>query len=42
VLPRDRSAGWLRNAAVGLCALAAAAAAVSFTAQYRMGGAAAG
>jgi hypothetical protein len=27
---------WLRNAAVGLCALAAAAAAVSFTAQYRM------
>ena len=36
VLPRDRSAVWLRNAAVGLCALAAAAAAVSFTAQYRM------
>jgi hypothetical protein len=27
---------WLRNAAVGLCVLAAAAAAVSFTAQYRM------
>ncbi len=36
VLPRDRSVVWLRNAAVGLCALAAAAAAVSFTAQYRM------
>ncbi len=36
VLPRDRSAVWLRNAAIGLCALAAAAAAVSFTAQYRM------
>jgi hypothetical protein len=36
VLPRDRSAAWLRNAAIGLCALAAAAAAVSFTAQYRM------
>ncbi len=36
VLPRDRSVIWLRNAAVGLCALAAAAAAVSFTAQYRM------
>ena len=35
-LPRDRSAVWLRNAAIGLCALAAAAAAVSFTAQYRM------
>ena len=33
---RDRSGLWLRNAAVGLCALAAAAAAVSFTAQYRM------
>jgi hypothetical protein len=32
----DRSVVWLRNAAVGLCALAAAAAAVSFTAQYRM------
>ena len=27
---------WLRYAAAGLCALAAAAAAVSFTAQYRM------
>jgi hypothetical protein len=36
VLPRDRSAVWLRNAAIGLCALAVAAAAVSFTAQYRM------
>jgi len=35
-LRRDRSAVWLRSAAVGLCALAAAAAAVSFTAQYRM------
>jgi hypothetical protein len=35
-LPRDRSTVWLRTAAVGLCALAAAAAAVSFTAQYRM------
>jgi hypothetical protein len=33
---RDRSGLWLRNAAVGLCILAAAAAAVSFTAQYRM------
>jgi hypothetical protein len=33
---RDRSGLWLRNAAVGLCALAAAAATVSFTAQYRM------
>ena len=32
----DRSALWLRNAAAGLCVLAAAAAAVSFTAQYRM------
>ncbi len=32
----DRSVVWLRNAAIGLCALAAAAAAVSFTAQYRM------
>ena len=29
---RDRSGLWLRNAAVGLCALAAAAAVVSFTA----------
>src|SRR5437773_12530176 len=34
--PRDRSGAWLRNAAAGLCVLAAAAAAVSFTAQYRM------
>jgi hypothetical protein len=33
---RDRSGRWLRNAAAGLCVLAAAAAAVSFTAQYRM------
>jgi hypothetical protein len=33
---KDRSGLWLRNAAAGLCALAAAAAAVSFTAQYRM------
>ena len=33
---KDRSAAWLRTAAAGLCALAAAAAAVSFTAQYRM------
>ena len=33
---RDRSALWLRHAAAGLCVLAAAAAAVSFTAQYRM------
>jgi len=32
----DRSDLWLRNAAGGLCILAAAAAAVSFTAQYRM------
>ena len=32
----DRSGPWLRNAAVGLCILAAAAAAVSFTAQFRM------
>src|SRR6266567_6785866 len=32
----DRSSRWLRNAAAGLCVLAAAAAAVSFTAQYRM------
>jgi hypothetical protein len=31
-----RSGRWLRNAAGGLCVLAAAAAAVSFTAQYRM------
>ncbi len=35
-LSRDHSAVWLRNAAAGLCALAVAAAAVSFTAQYRM------
>ena len=33
---RDHSGIWLRNAAAGLCLLAAAAAAVSFTAQYRM------
>ncbi len=33
---QDHSGRWLRNAAVGLCVLAAAAAAVSFTAQYRM------
>ncbi len=33
---QDRSAVWLRYAAAGLCALAAAAAVVSFTAQYRM------
>jgi len=33
---RDRSDLWLRNAAAGLCVLAAAAAVVSFTAQYRM------
>jgi hypothetical protein len=32
----DRSGPWLRNAAAGLCVLAAAAAAVSFTAQFRM------
>ena len=32
----DRSGLWLRDAAAGLCVLAAAAAAVSFTAQYRM------
>ena len=36
---KDRSGLWLRNAAAGLCVLAAAAAAVSFTAQYRMVGA---
>jgi Protein of unknown function (DUF2637) len=36
-VPRgDRSGLWLRNAAAGLCVLAAAAAAVSFTAQFRM------
>jgi len=34
--PRDRSGMWLRNAAAGLGVLAAAAATVSFTAQYRM------
>ena len=33
---RDRSGGWLRLAAVGLGVLAAGAAVVSFTAQYRM------
>jgi hypothetical protein len=33
---RDHSGIWLRNAAAGLCALAAAAAVVSFTAQYRL------
>ncbi len=33
---KDRSGLWLRNAAAGLCVLAAAAAAVSFTAQYRL------
>jgi len=33
---KDRSGLWLRNAGAGLCVLAAAAAAVSFTAQYRM------
>jgi Protein of unknown function (DUF2637) len=32
----DRSGLWLRNAAAALCILAAAAAAVSFTAQHRM------
>jgi hypothetical protein len=32
----DRSGLWLRHAAAGLCVLAAAAVAVSFTAQYRM------
>jgi hypothetical protein len=37
---QDRSGLWLRNAAAGLCVLAAAAAAVSFTAQYRMAAAA--
>ena len=34
--PPDRSGLWLRNAAAGLGILAAAAATVSFTAQYRM------
>jgi Protein of unknown function (DUF2637) len=38
--PGDRSGLWLRHAAAGLCVLAAAAAAVSFTAQYRMADAA--
>jgi hypothetical protein len=33
---QDRSGRWLRNAAAGLCALAAAAATVSFAAQYQM------
>ncbi len=33
---RDHSGIWLRNAAAGLCLLAAAAAVMSFTAQYRM------
>jgi hypothetical protein len=33
---RDRSGAWLRNAAAGLGVLAAAAAAVSFSAQYQM------
>lgn len=33
---RDQSGPWLRNATIGLCVLAVAAAAVSFTAQYRM------
>jgi hypothetical protein len=37
---KDHSGLWLRNAAAGLCVLAAAAAAVSFTAQYRMADAA--
>src|ERR1039457_4219762 len=37
---KDRSAVWLRTAAAGLCALAGAAAAVSFTAQYRLADAA--
>jgi hypothetical protein len=33
---KDRSAAWLCTAAAGLCALAAAAATVSFTAQYQL------
>src|SRR5262249_15561469 len=33
---RDRSGAWLRNATIGLCVLAGAAASVSFAAQYRM------
>ena len=36
VPPNNHSGLWLRNAAAGLCLLAAAAATVSFTAQYRM------
>ena len=35
--PGDRSGQWLRNAAAGLCVLAAAAAAVSFTASGDVG-----
>ncbi len=35
---QDHSGRWLRHAAVGLGVLAAAAAGVSFTAQYRMAG----
>jgi len=35
--PGDRSGLWLRNAAAGLCILAAAAAAVSFTASGDVG-----
>jgi hypothetical protein len=34
---KDRSGLWLRNAAAGLCVLAAAAAAVSFTASGDVG-----
>jgi len=33
---KDRTAAWLRTAAAGLCTLAAAAATVSFTAQYQL------
>src|ERR1700722_1454543 len=33
---RDRAAAWLRNAMIGLSALAAAAAVVSFAAQFRL------
>ena len=40
VPPNNHSGLWLRNAAAGLCLLAAAAATVSFTAQYRMADAA--
>jgi hypothetical protein len=36
ILPDDPSGMWLRSAAAGLTVLAAAAATVSFTAQYRM------